>query len=120
MRSCLTCILGLIFFTSLHAQSTKDSRFNDLIARAKAIRDSLPKEAKVQYLRAWKIDENQGAEKKAWLLNEIGFLYHLESNYDSSLLFYRQGLATSIAASHAEEEVGAYQGLANNFLSLSV
>ena len=115
-----TCIPGLMFFTVLHAQSAKDLRFIELVERAKSIRDSLPKEAKGQYLRAWKISENQDATKKAWLLNEIGHLYHIESNYDSSLFFYRQGLSTSVAARHAEEEVGAYQGIANNFLRLAI
>lgn len=120
MRSLIACILGLVFITSIRAQSTKDSRFNNLIARAKSLRDSLPKEAKVQYLRAWKIGENLDGEKKSWLLNEIGNLYHVEGNYDSSLFFYRQGLSTAIAARHAKEEASAYQGIANNFLSLSI
>ncbi len=115
-----TCLPGLVSFTALHAQSASDLRFTELINRAKSISDSLPKEAKNQYLRAWKISENQDPTKKAWLLNEIGYLYHVEGNNDSSLFFYRTGLSTSIAADYPIEEVGAYKGIAGHFLDLSI
>jgi len=115
-----TCIPGLMFFTLLRAQSVNDQRFNELVNHAKSIQDSLPKEAKGQYLLAWKIGKNQDPKKKAWLLNEIGFLYHVEGNNDSSLFFYRQGLSTSIAASYPIEEVGAYKGIAIHFIDLSI
>jgi len=114
------CIPGLLFCDELCAQPANDLHFLELINRAKSIQDSLPKEAKVQYLYAWKISGNQDATKKAWLLNEIGELYHGEGSYDSSLFFFRKGLLTAVAARYAEEEVGAYQGIANNFLRLSM
>lgn len=120
MRLFIACISGFVFFTSLHAQSINHSRFNELIDHAKSVRDSLPKESKVFYLAAWKISEDKEATKKAWLLNEIGSLYHHEGNYDSSLFFHRKGLLIAMTATYAEEEIGAYQGFAENFTSLSL
>ena len=104
----------------MRGQSVKNSSFNELIDHAKSVQDSLPNEAKAFYLAAWKISEDKEATKKAWLLNEIGSLYHVEGNYDSSLFFYRKGLLTAKTVNYAEEEVGAYQGFAENFTSLSM
>ncbi len=120
MRLFIACLSGFVFFTSLHAQSVNSLRFNELIDHAKSVRDSLPKESKAFYIAAWSISEGKEATKIAWLLNEIGDLYHHEGNYDSSLFFYRRGLLTAMTANHPEEVVGAYQGFAENFTNLSL
>jgi signal transduction histidine kinase len=120
MRFFIACISGFVFFTTLYGQSPDNSRFNKLIDHAKLVRDSLPTESKAFYLVALKISGDVGATKKAWLLNEIGSLYYHAGYYDSSLFFHRKGLLTAKKGNHAEEEVGAYQGFAENFTSLSM
>jgi signal transduction histidine kinase len=120
MRFFIACISGFVFFTTLYGQSHVNSSFNELIDHAKSVRDSLPTESKAFYLAAWKISTDIEATKRAWLLNEIGSLYHHAGYYDSSLFFHRKGLLTAMTVNHTEEEVGAYQGFAENFTSLSM
>ncbi|MEJ1242414.1 tetratricopeptide repeat protein [Chryseolinea sp. T2] len=115
LRVVSVCI-GVLTINNLSlAQSGNRSRYLQLIDHAQALKDSLPQQAKADYVAAWKLAGDQSTSVKTWLLNEIGQLYHVEGNYDSSTMYYRQALSLAISAKHTTEEVSALQGIADNF-----
>jgi two-component system sensor histidine kinase UhpB len=61
----------------------------------------------------------QDAKRSTALYNELGYLYHTQGNYDSSLFFHRRALARALANNNAYESAEAYEGIALNFLRLT-
>ena len=116
LRVASICVPLLAVASLALAQSGNKSRYLELTDNAKAVKDSLPQQAKAYYLAAWKLAGDQRSSERTWLLNEIGHLYHVEGSFDSSLLYHRQALALAISAKHTKEEVSALQGIADNFL----
>ncbi|HTF17225.1 MAG TPA: tetratricopeptide repeat protein [Chryseolinea sp.] len=115
LRAVSICVPVLAVVHLSLAQPGNRSRYVELTAHARAVKDSLPQQAKADYLAAWKLAGNERASEKTELLNEIGHLYHVEGSYDSSLIYYRQALALAISAKYVKGEVSALQGIADSF-----
>jgi two-component system sensor histidine kinase UhpB len=61
----------------------------------------------------------QDAKRSAALYDELGYLYHTQGSYDSSLFFHRRSLARALAIGDAHQSAEAYEGIALNFLRLT-
>ncbi len=75
--------------------------------------------ARSLYLSAWHLTGTAAGETRAWLANQIGFLYRQDGKYDSALFFYRHAGSIAKEGNHHAEEIDAYKGIAESFQKLS-
>lgn len=116
LLGCILCVCR-----SVHAQryASADDTFKRLFAQARLLHDSIPVEARRILVEALKVSEGQTTASMARLYNELGSVYRVQGDFDSSLLYYRKGLNFARAAEDPVEIVAAYQGIGDDMRNLS-
>jgi two-component system sensor histidine kinase UhpB len=76
--------------------------------------------ASFRYFReALRLAESLNDTKRSTsIYNELGYLYHAQGKYDSSLLFHRGALTRALASSNDYQCSDSYEGIALSFLRL--
>jgi two-component system sensor histidine kinase UhpB len=105
-------------FTAVSLGQSQQS-YEDLVKLGHAISDSLPSEAKHYFLRALQHTGNRSDAGISTVYNDLGDIFLVEANYDSSLLFFRKGLRAANQYKNIKEMIAAFQGIADDQRNLS-